>query len=155
MNMNRVELTGNISRDAILRMTTTGKQVIEFGLAISDGFGDKQRTFFFDCVKWCSSQGMADYLSSALTKGAKVAVAGKLTWRSWTKEGQKRSKVEVEVALIDTFGATAKDPREYAPGKQMGLEAAPIQPAYTMPTPAYITPTQVPAGAVYDEDIPF
>lgn len=145
--MNRVELTGNISRDAALKLTPTGKRVVEFGLAVNDGFGEKQRTFFFDCVRWCSSQGMADFLTSNLTKGAKVAIAGKLTWRSWTKEGQKRSKVEVEVALVDTFGTPAKDPREYTPGQQMGLEAAPIQPAYTTPTQA--------AAEVYDEDIPF
>lgn len=138
--MNRVELTGNISRDAVLKLTPTGKQVVEFGLAVGDGFGEKQRTFFFDCVKWCSSQGMADFLTSNLTKGAKVAVAGKLTWRSWTKEGQKRSKVEVEVALVDLLGTPAKDPREYASGQQMPLAAA---------------PPQAPAPEVYDEDIPF
>lgn len=138
-NINRVELTGNLSRDAVLRMTTTGKQVVEFGLAVGDGFGDHQRTFFFDCVKWCGSERMAEFFSS-LTRGMKVAVAGKLTWRSWEKEGKKHSKVEVEVFDVDLLGQPAKDPREYAPGQQMPLAAA---------------PPQVPVSEVYDEEIPF
>lgn len=119
-------------------MTTNGKQVVAFGLAVGDGYGEKSRTFFFDCVKWCSSEKMANFFSS-LAKGTKIAVAGKLTWRSWTKDGQKHSKVEVEVADIDILGTPAKDPREYATGQQIPLAAA---------------PPQVPAE-VYDEDIPF
>ena len=138
-NINRVELTGNLSRDAVLKLTPSGKQVVEFGLAVGDGFGEKSRTFFFDCVKWCGSEKQAEFFSS-LTSGTKIAIAGKLTWRSWTKEGQKRSKVEVEVYDIDLLGTPAKDPREYAPGQQMPLAAAPPQP---------------PAPDLYDEEIPF
>lgn len=144
--MNRVELTGNISRDAVLKLTPTGKQVVEFGLAVGDGFGEKARTYFFDCVKWCNSQKQADFFG-AITKGTKIAVAGKLTWRSWTKDGQKHSKVEVEVQDVDLLGTPVKDPREYAPGQQMPIEAAPTHPVYSTPTQA--------AAEVYDEDIPF
>lgn len=138
-NLNRVEVSGNITRDAELRMTTTGRQVVSFGIAVGDGFGEKARTFFFDCVKWCGSDKQADFFGS-LTKGTKIAIAGKLTWSSWTKDGQKRSKVEIEVQDVDVLGTPAKDPREYASGQQMPLAAA---------------PPQVPAPEVYDEDIPF
>ena len=138
-NINRVELTGNLSRDAQLRMTPGGKQVVEFGIAVGDGFGEKSRSYFFDCVKWCGSEKAANFFSS-LTRGMKVAIAGKLTWRSWTKDGQKHSKVEIDVFDIDLLGTPAKDPREYASGQQMPLAAA---------------PPQAPAPEVYDEVIPF
>lgn len=137
-NINRVEITGNLTRDPELRMTTTGKQVVTFGIAVGDGFGEKSRTYFFDCVRWCGSDKQANFYTS-LTKGSKVAIAGKLTWRSWTKDGQKHSKVEVEVQELDLLGTPAKDPMEYAKGQQMPIAAA---------------PKQVPAE-VYDEEIPF
>ena len=138
-NINRVEITGNLTRDPELRMTMTGKQVVTFGIAVGDGFGEKSRTYYFDCVRWCGSDKQANFYTS-LTKGSKVAIAGKLTWRSWTKDGQKHSKVEVEVQELDLLGTPAKDPSEYAPGQQMPLAAAP--------------PHQ-PAPEVYDEEIPF
>lgn len=137
-NINRVEITGNLTRDPELRMTMTGKQVVTFGIAVGDGFGEKSRTYFFDCVRWCGSDKQASFYSS-LTKGSKVAIAGKLTWRSWTKDGQKHSKVEVEVQELDLLGTPAKDPMEYAKGQQMPIAAA---------------PKQVP-DEVYDEEIPF
>ena len=138
-NINRVDLTGNLSRDPELRVTQSGKQVVSFGLAVSDGFGETARTYFFDCYKWCSSDKQANFFTS-LTKGAKVAVDGKLTWRSWTKDGQKHSKVEVEIRDVDLLGTPAKDPMEYASGQQLPIAAA---------------PPQMPAPEVYDEDIPF
>lgn len=139
-NINLVELTGNLTRDPELRMTPSGKQVVSFGIAVGDGFGERARTFYFDCVKWCGSDKQTEFFTS-ITKGMKVAIAGKLTWRSWTgKDGQKHSKVEVEVRELDLLGTPAKDPMEYASGQQMPIAAAPPQP---------------PATDVYDEEIPF
>lgn len=139
MNINRVEITGNLTRDPELRITPNGKQNVSFGVAVGDGFGESARTYYFDCVKWCGSDKQVEFFTS-LAKGTKIAVAGKLTWRSWTKDGQKHSKVEIAVQDVDVLGTPAKDPREYAPGQQMPLAAAPPQP---------------PAPEVYDEDIPF
>ena len=139
-NVNRVSLSGNLTRDPELQVTQGGTAVLKFGLAVGEKRGEKDHTNFFDCVVFGEyGEAMQRYLA----KGQKVTVAGSLHYSSWTdpKSGYKRSKVEVNVRVIDTMGpAPARDPHDYASGQQMPLAAA---------------PPQVPAPEVYDEDIPF
>ena len=139
-NMNRVELSGNLTRDPELQVTQSGTSVLKFGIAVGEKRNGKDYTSFFDCVVWGKyGESMQKYLQ----KGQRVAVAGSLHQSSWNdpKSGYKRSKVEVWVDVIDTLGPPpARDATEYASGQQMPIAAA---------------PPQVPAPDVYDEDIPF
>lgn len=141
-NINRVELSGNLTRDPELKVTQSGKSMLLFGIAVGErGSGDKAYTNFFNCVIWGS---YAETMQKYLSKGQKVTVAGSLHYSSWNdpKTGYTRSKVEVYVRDIDTMGPPpARDASEYASGQQMPIAAAPPQ------VPA---PTEV-----YDEDIPF
>lgn len=140
-NINRVELSGNVTRDPDLQVTKSGTPVLKFGIAV----GEKQRegkdyTHFFDCVIWGK---YGEVMQKYLAKGQKVTVAGSLNYSSWSdpKTGYKRSKVEVYVRDIDTMGPPpARDASDYASGQQIPLAAA---------------PPQVPAPDLYDEDIPF
>lgn len=139
-NINRVELSGNLTRDPELQVTKGGTPVLKFGIAV----GERQRegkdyTNFFDCIIWGK---YGETMQRYLHKGQKVTVAGSLHYSSWSdpKTGYKRSKVEVYVQSLDTMAPPpTKDASEYASGQQMPLAAA---------------PPQVPAE-VYDEDIPF
>ena len=143
MNINRVELSGNLTREPELSVTPNGKQMLKFGIAVGEKRGEKVYTNFFDCIIW---GGYAETMQRYLHKGQKVAIAGSLHYDSWsdTKTGYKRTRVEVYVRDIDTIGAApARDPTEYASGQQMPLAAAPPQ----VPAP--------PAPEVYDEEIPF
>lgn len=140
-NINRVELSGNVSRNAELSVTKSGKSLCKFGIAVGEHKGkDETYTHFFDCVIWGSyGESMQKYLQ----KGQKVALAGRLNFSSWSdpKTGYKRSKVEIYVENVDLMGPPPKrDASEYSSGQQMPLAAA---------------PPQVPAQEVYDEDIPF
>lgn len=139
-NINRVELSGNITREPELAMSRGGKQMLKFGIAVGEKRSDKDLTHFFDCIIWGN---YAEVMQKYLHKGQKVAVAGSLHYSSWSdpKTGYKRSRVEVYVRDIDTMGPPpARDAAEYASGQQMPIAAA---------------PPQVPAPEVYDEEIPF
>jgi single-strand DNA-binding protein len=92
VSINRVVLVGRLTRDPELRNTTTGKQVVNFGLAVDDPF-NKEHTNFFNVSAWGSS---ADFVAKYLTKGRLVAVDGRLNQRKYTtQDGQERNVVEV------------------------------------------------------------
>ena len=139
-NINRVELSGNLTRDPELRVTKGGTSVLRFGIAVGERGGDgKEHTNFFDCTIFGK---YAEVMRQYLGKGQKVAVAGSLHYSAWTDQqsGKTRSRVEVYVRELDTMGPPpARDATEYASGQQMPIAAA---------------PPHAPAE-VYDEDIPF
>jgi len=140
MNINSVELSGNVTRDPDLQVTKNGTLVLKFGIAVGERSRDgKDYTNFFDCIIWGK---YGETMQRYLQKGQKVALVGALHYSSWSdpKTGYKRSKVEVYVRGIDTMGPPpARDAADYASGQQLPIAAA---------------PPQVPAE-LYDEEIPF
>ena len=96
--MNKVFLTGRLTADAELRTTTSGKSVTTFSLAVNDGFGEKQKAYFFNVVVWGKG---AEAVANYPHKGSKVAVTGKLTSRSYDdKNGNKRTAIEVVADMM-------------------------------------------------------
>ena len=97
--MNRVMLTGNITKDAELRYTANDKAYSKFCIANNEGYGDNQKTNFFNCTLWGKS---AENLNRFLTKGQKVLITGKIELGKYTdKEGIERTTVDINV---DSFG---------------------------------------------------
>ena len=98
--MNTVCLTGNITRDCDVR-NTPATSIITFTLAVNERVkgqnGWEDRPSYIDCVKFDKTGNVAAYL----TKGAKIAVDGRIRQSAWEKDGQKRSKLEVIVSNID------------------------------------------------------
>ena len=99
MSINRVVISGNLTRDPELRATGSGMAVLQMGIAVNDRRKNQQSgewedvPNFFDVVVF-GQRG--ESLSRFLSKGSKVAIEGKLRWRSWeTPDGDKRSKVEI------------------------------------------------------------
>lgn len=98
MSINRVVITGNLTRDPELRRTQSGLPVLDFGVAVNDrrknsSTGEwEDYANFLDCTMFGAR---AESLSSILAKGMKVAVEGKLRWSQWERDGQKRSKVSI------------------------------------------------------------
>ncbi len=141
MSINRVTLTGNLTRDAEARTTASGYTVISFSIAVNDrrknGSTGEWEDYanFIDCVRFTQSEKLAGYL----TKGTKVAIDGKLHWSSWEQEGQKRSKLEVTVENL-----------EFMTGRQQGNGNN----AGQVPAPA-VAPSAPAQDSLYDEDIPF
>lgn len=129
-NINHVVITGNLVRESELRATAGGSSVLGFTVAVNDRVKNNQtgqwedRANYIDCTMFGTR---ADALSRLLHKGSKVAVEGKLHWSSWeTKDGQKRSKVEVwpdNVELLTPKQQQAKDPGTQAVESYFGVTA--------------------------------
>lgn len=156
MSINRVAISGNLTRDAELRQTQSGTQTLSLGVAVNDRRRNPQTgewedvPNFIDCVIFGNRAGA---LAGYLAKGARVAVEGRLRWHQWQDQqtGQRRSKVEVVVEEVEFLSARQQAPRaQPAPSVQRPYAQQAPQ-AYTPPRQA----PQVPAADVYDEDIPF
>lgn len=155
MSINRVVISGNLTRDPELRATSGGTQVLSFGVAVNDRRRNQQTGQWEDYPNYidCTMFGArADALSRYLSKGTKVAIEGKLRWSQWERDGQKRSKIEVIVDELE-FMSSRNDgsgARQYSP--------APAQNQYA-PAGQYAPATSAPVidstSSMYDEDIPF
>ena len=96
MSLNRVILIGRLTRDPELRTTTTGKNVVEFSIAVNkrikptDGSPDAD---FFRVKAWNQT---AEYVNNYLTKGRLVSVDGRIETRKFTdKDGNNREIFEI------------------------------------------------------------
>ena len=96
--MNKVHLIGNLTRDAEVRYTQSGKAVARFTLAINEGYGENKRTDFPTIIVWGKT---AETIGNSLHKGSKVAVNGKITTSSYEKNGQKVYTTEVTADMYD------------------------------------------------------
>lgn len=98
-SINQVILMGRLTRDPELRTTPTGKNVCSFSLAVDRAFGQDDSADFFDITAW---DKLGELVNQYLSKGRRCLVQGRLSFRSWEQDGQKRSKVEV-IATDVTF----------------------------------------------------
>lgn len=164
MSINRVNISGNLTRDPELRATQNGMQVLSFGVAVNDRTKNQQtgewedRPNFVDCTMFGKR---AEALSRILRKGMKVAIEGKLRYSAWEKDGQKRSKLEVipdEVELMSQgqqqggyqqYAQPAPQgyqPQQYAPAPQQYAQPQQYAPQPYQGAPA-APPQQAPAPA--------
>lgn len=99
-NINRVILTGNLTRDPDMRSTPGGLNICSLRLAVNTRRKDGQSgqwvdepNYFDITVFGAQGENCARFLS----KGRPVAIDGRLKWREWTDQnsGQKRQAVEV------------------------------------------------------------
>ena len=139
MPANSVTLIGNLVEDPELRFTASGVAMAKVRFAVNRRYqrnGEWQEdTSFFGGTLW---RDAAENAAESLQKGMRVIVNGRLEQQQWeTKEGEKRSTVEV---AIDEIGpslrwATAtvtRSPRagdSYGGGSGQSMPAAPAAPA--------------------------
>src|SRR4051812_5471512 len=107
-NINRVVLTGNLTRDPELRSTPSGTSVCSLRVACNtrrkDASGEwVDKPNYFDVTVWgAQGESCATYLS----KGRPVAVDGRLEWREWeTQDGQKRQAVDIVADSVQFLGS--------------------------------------------------
>lgn len=104
MNINRVIVSGNTTRDAELRQTASGMPVISFGIAVNDRRKNSQTGEWEDSPNFLDVTmfgSRCEKLAQYLPKGTKVAIEGKLRWSQWERDGEKRSKVEIIADDVD------------------------------------------------------
>lgn len=109
MSINRVNITGNLTRDPELRSTGSGMSVLKLGVAVNDRRKNSSTGEWEDVANFVDVTvfgARADGLSKFLHKGSKVAIEGKLRWSSWeSPAGEKRSKLEVVADDIEFLSA--------------------------------------------------
>ena len=138
MSINKVLISGNLTRDPELRATASGMPVLGLGVAVNDRRKNQSTgewedyPNFIDCTMFGAR---AEAVSNFLSKGSKVAIEGKLRWSQWERDGQKRSKIEVIIDEIEFL--TSRD----SSTSSVQHKEVDIPPA--------------PEISVYDEDIPF
>ena len=100
MNMNRVILIGNMTRDPELRTLPSGQPVASFGLATNrmwkgkDG-SQQKHTEFHNIVMFGR---LAEIAQQYLKKGSSIMVEGRIQTRSWQgQDGTKKYKTEIVV----------------------------------------------------------
>lgn len=151
MSINRVTISGNLTRDPEVRTTQSGMPVMSLGIAVNDRRKNPQTgewedyPNFIDCTMFGTR---AQSVSRFLSKGTKVAIDGKLRWSQWEKDGQKRSKLEV---IVDDLEFMSRGDSSQSSGGYGGGSTGNDISAYSAPP----TPVIDTNASVYDEDIPF
>jgi single-strand DNA-binding protein len=152
-NINRVVLTGNLTRDPELRSLPSGTSVCSLRVACNTRRKDSStgewvdKANYFDVTVWgAQGENCARYLS----KGRPVAIDGRLEWREWeTQEGQKRQATEIIADSVQFLGG-----RDDAGGGN-GFQAksdVPVDESDMQPAPAGGGGG---GGGTGDDDIPF
>ena len=110
MSINRVVLTGRLTKDVELRATPSGANVASFTVAV-DGFGRDQnnnpvnQASFINCVAWRQT---AEFVSRYFQKGSMIAVQGSIQTGSYEKDGIKRRTFEIVADNVSFCGSKSE-----------------------------------------------
>lgn len=124
IKLNKVILTGRLTRDPEVRYTQTGKAVASFSIAVDSGFGENKRADFIPIIVW---DKLAEICGNNLTKGRRVLVEGRLQIRDYEKDGQKRRAAEVVVQNIEFL-----EPKQAVGGTSNAPSPAPTKSGYDL-----------------------
>jgi single-strand DNA-binding protein len=155
-NINRVVLTGNLTRDPELRSLPSGMSVCSLRVACNTRRKDNSsgewvdKPNYFDVTVW-GAQG--ENCARFLAKGRPVAIDGRLEWREWQdQQGNNRQSIDIIADAVQFLGG-----REEGMGGGGGGQSAGFTPRSDVPVddrdfqPAGATSSS--AGS--DDDIPF
>ena len=149
-NINRVVITGNLTRDPELRSTSGGTSVCKLRIAVNTRRKDSSGQWvdkpnYFDVTVW-GQQG--ENCAQYLQKGRGVAIDGRLDWREWdaTDGSGKRQAVEIFADTVQFLGGGGDggggNGHRFTPESDVPADTSDFTPA-----PA--------GGGVGDDDIPF
>jgi single-strand DNA-binding protein len=155
-NINRVVLTGNLTRDPELRSLPSGMSVCSLRIACNTRRKDNSsgewvdKPNYFDVTVW-GAQG--ENCARFLSKGRPVALDGRLEWREWQdKDGNNRQSIDIIADAVQFLGG-----REEGANGGGGAAAGGFTPRSDVPVDDR---DFQPAGAASsssaaDDDIPF
>jgi single-strand DNA-binding protein len=102
-DINSVTVSGNLTREPELRnLPNGGQSVCQLRIAHNDRYKDASgnwadRASYFDVSVW---GGLGEWMANNLSKGQKVVVSGRLKWREWGEEGNKRQSVDISADSV-------------------------------------------------------
>ena len=150
-NINRVVISGNLTRDPDLRSLPSGNNVCSLRIAVNtrrkEGTEWVDKPNYFSVTVW-GAQG--ENCARFLSKGRPVAVDGRLEWREWQdKEGNNRQAVEIIAESVQFLGS-----REDAP-MGGGNGSSSFSPQSDVPVDTGDFAAAPSGAATGDDDIPF
>jgi single-strand DNA-binding protein len=108
--MNKVLITGRLTRDPELRSLASGKAVTQFVVATNEYPGGKEKTEYHNVVTW---DRLAEICGQYLAKGQQVALEGRLQTRQWDDaDGKRHWKTEIVAAQVEMLSGRRK--KDYA-----------------------------------------
>ena len=141
--MNRVLLTGRLTRDPELRTTAAGKPVVQFAVATHEYVGGgKEKSEFHNVVAWGR---LAETCGKYLGKGQQVGIEGRLQTRSWdAAQSVRHWRTEIVANHVEMLAGRRR--RDYsaeaaaaaleAQAMAAGIEPDPLEPAAESFVPA-------------------
>jgi single-strand DNA-binding protein len=144
-NINRVVITGNLTRDPELRSTRGDMSICGLRVAVNGRKKDPEtgqwvdKPNYFDVTVFgAQGENCAQYLS----KGRPVAIEGRLNWREWeTQDGGKRQAVDIIADTVQFLGSRDAPQANGVVESDVPVDTSDLEPAA--------------AGAGKDDDIPF
>ena len=140
---NVFSFTGNVGKDAEVRVTPSGQSVLNVTVGSAVGFGDKQQTLWIRVALW--GKRAEGQLSTYLKKGQQVFISGELSIREYqATDGSTKTSLELNANILDLVGG-----KREGQGSQFDHQ------------PQYAAPAQNSGGpqtdnfADFDDDIPF
>lgn len=122
MEINRVIIIANTTRDVELKITPSGASVANFSIASNRKYkaGDetKEEVSYFDCVVWGK---LAELCEKYVKKGDKVGIEGRLQQRRWEADGKKASKVEIVVENVQFLSNKGNSQSQVGDNEEPGI----------------------------------
>lgn len=105
--MNKVLLTGRLTKDPELRYTQQGTEVASCTVAINSNYGEKKQVDYINITAWGN---LGKFLNKYYTKGQAIAVVGRLKNNNYEdKNGNKKYTTEVVAESIEFVGNKKQD----------------------------------------------
>ena len=156
--MNKVFLSGNLTRDPEVRYTPSGKAMAKMGIAVQRGYRSKNadgtqqqpEVDFFNLTAW---EKTAEFCGRYLRKGSRVLLEGRLQIYNYTgQDGIKRSSVDIQVENIEFASSKRADDT----GTQYEQPARPApDPAPSAPVDDYGFDDEFVGKDLSDDNVPF
>ena len=151
-NINRVVISGNLTKDPELRQLPSGNSVCKLRMAVNTRVKDRDsgqwtdKPNYFDVTVW---GGQGENVAKYLSRGSGLIVDGRLEWREWeSQDGSKRQAVEVVADTVQFLGS-----RDGGGGGEGGGQGRSFEPRGGELKPDPVPAAFGPSGG--DDDIPF
>lgn len=126
-NLNKVLAAGHAGRDGELKFFADGNPILQFSLAVSDGYRDRQTQEWKESTEWMNvvvRGEQAERIAERVVKGAALFVEGKLKTRTFDdKDGKRQYRTEIVADRVQFLGAKdSGDNRNSAPASTRSMQ---------------------------------
>ncbi|HOY10957.1 MAG TPA: single-stranded DNA-binding protein [Candidatus Paceibacterota bacterium] len=153
MYLNKAFVIGNLTRDPERRALPSGTTVVNFAVATTRYWKDKngvrqEDTQFHNCVAFGAQ---AETIAQYMRKGSSIMIEGRMQTRSWdAQDGSKKYRTEI---IVDSFQFGPK--REGGSSFDTGSPAPAGKPESASVPPSELETIQYPEEEINPDDIPF